>query len=226
MPVQDAQQAGKTGIENRKKSIKRQTSKMANPPPPYDNITGISRAVMKDNAQETLANYNGNARPGELVVDLTQDPPPLYVGNNAGQLTAVTSSNNVNAVTIDVTNTNGIDTNYSITFVENRDATQILRADVDLTFNSATNLLTVGSVSATGNITGNNIDASARVSGAFMQFNVSPLNNLPSPAGNAGLRGFANDANLVAAGNFGAQITDGGGNTVPVWSDGSVWRIG
>lgn len=64
---------------------------MANPPPPYDNITGISRAVMKDNAQETLANYNGNARPGELVVDLTQDPPPLYVGNNAGQLTLVTS---------------------------------------------------------------------------------------------------------------------------------------
>lgn len=62
---------------------------MANPPPPYDNITGISRAVMKDNAQETFANYNGNARPGELVVDLTQDPPPLYVGNNAGQLTAV-----------------------------------------------------------------------------------------------------------------------------------------
>jgi hypothetical protein len=28
---------------------------MANPPPPYDNITGISRAVMKDNAQETIA---------------------------------------------------------------------------------------------------------------------------------------------------------------------------
>ena len=60
-----------------------------NAPPPYTDITGISRAVMKDNAQETLANYNGNARPGELVVDLTQDPPPLYVGNNAGQLTAV-----------------------------------------------------------------------------------------------------------------------------------------
>jgi hypothetical protein len=64
---------------------------MANPPPPYDNITGISRAVMKDNAQVSLVNYNGNARPGELVVDLTQDPPPLYVGNNAGQLTLVAS---------------------------------------------------------------------------------------------------------------------------------------
>ena len=37
---------------------------MANPPP-YDDITGISRSVMKDNAQETVANYDGNARPGD-----------------------------------------------------------------------------------------------------------------------------------------------------------------
>jgi hypothetical protein len=60
---------------------------MANPPPPYDNITGISRAAMKDNAQESLANYNGNARPGELVVD--QATSIVYVGNALGQLTAV-----------------------------------------------------------------------------------------------------------------------------------------
>ena len=65
---------------------------MANPPPPYANITGISRAAMKDNAQETLVNYDGNARPGELVVNLEVDPPALYVGNNAGQLTAISSS--------------------------------------------------------------------------------------------------------------------------------------
>jgi hypothetical protein len=44
---------------------------------------------MKDNAQETLANYNGNARPGEIVADLTTDPPALYVGNNLGQLTSI-----------------------------------------------------------------------------------------------------------------------------------------
>jgi hypothetical protein len=68
---------------------------MANPPPPYANITGISRAVMKDNAQETLADYNGNARPGELVVNLVVDPPALYVGNNAGQLTAISSAPNI-----------------------------------------------------------------------------------------------------------------------------------
>ena len=42
----------------------------------------------------------------------------------------------------------------------------------------------------------------------------------------AGGRAFINDANLVAAGNFGAQITGGAGNTVPVWSDGANWYIG
>jgi hypothetical protein len=60
---------------------------MANPPPPYDNITGISRAAMKDNAQVTLAEYDGNARPGELVVDQTTSI--VYVGNALGDLTAV-----------------------------------------------------------------------------------------------------------------------------------------
>jgi hypothetical protein len=44
---------------------------------------------MKDNAQETVANYNGNARPGELTMDLTTDPPTIYIGNNLGNLTQV-----------------------------------------------------------------------------------------------------------------------------------------
>ena len=60
---------------------------MASPPPPYDDITGISRAAMKDNAQVTLAEYDGNARPGELVVDQTTSI--VYVGNALGDLTAV-----------------------------------------------------------------------------------------------------------------------------------------
>lgn len=62
---------------------------MASPPPPYDDITGISRTIMKDNFDTTLNNYDGNARPGELVVDLTVDPPAVYVGNNNGDLSAV-----------------------------------------------------------------------------------------------------------------------------------------
>ena len=64
-----------------------------NAPPPYEDITGISRVVMKDNAQETIANYNGNARPGEIVVNLEVDPPTLFVGNNAGFLTQIGTGN-------------------------------------------------------------------------------------------------------------------------------------
>lgn len=57
---------------------------MANPPPPYANITGITRAVMKDNAQESIAGYDGHARPGELVVQ--QNTNNLYVGDTDGVL--------------------------------------------------------------------------------------------------------------------------------------------
>ena len=46
---------------------------------------------MKDNSQESLVNYDGNARPGELVLNLETDPPTLYVGNNQGQLTLVST---------------------------------------------------------------------------------------------------------------------------------------
>jgi hypothetical protein len=42
----------------------------------------------------------------------------------------------------------------------------------------------------------------------------------------AGGRAFVNNGNLVAAGNFGAQIGSGGSNVVPVWSDGTNWYIG
>jgi len=42
----------------------------------------------------------------------------------------------------------------------------------------------------------------------------------------AGARAFVNNGNLVAPGNFGAQIGSGGANVVPVWSDGTNWYIG
>lgn len=42
----------------------------------------------------------------------------------------------------------------------------------------------------------------------------------------AGARAFVNDGNLVASGNFGAQVSGGGSNTVPVWSNGTNWYVG
>ena len=60
---------------------------MASPPPPYDGLTGISRTVMKDNAQESVTNYNGNARPAEMTVNVNTNE--IYIGNALGALTKV-----------------------------------------------------------------------------------------------------------------------------------------
>lgn len=60
---------------------------MANPPPPYADLTGISRTVMKDNAQESVINYNGNARPAEMTVNINTNE--IYIGNATGALTKI-----------------------------------------------------------------------------------------------------------------------------------------
>jgi len=77
-----------------------------------------------------------------------------FVGNLTGTATTAT--------TVDITNTNGLTTIYYPTFVENRTDGQILRGDVDLTYRTDTNTLTVPNISATtftgaltGNVTGN-----------------------------------------------------------------------
>lgn len=67
---------------------------MANPPPPYSDLTGISRTVMKDNAQESVANYNGNARPAEMTVNINTNE--IYIGNAQGALTKVIQSTGAN----------------------------------------------------------------------------------------------------------------------------------
>ena len=56
-------------------------------PPPYSNITGITRTDNKLTANVTAAEYDGNARPGDLVVDLTTYS--LYIGNAEGNLNIV-----------------------------------------------------------------------------------------------------------------------------------------
>ena len=42
----------------------------------------------------------------------------------------------------------------------------------------------------------------------------------------AGARSFVTDANLVVTGNFGATMSGSGANSVPVYSDGTNWKIG
>lgn len=54
---------------------------------------------------------------------------------------------------------------------------------------------------------------------------VAALPNASSVAG-AGARMFVSDSSVAASGNFGAAVAAGGANTVPVYSDGTSWRIG
>jgi hypothetical protein len=59
---------------------------MAQNPPPYLGINGLYVQTDK-HVDATLAEYNGNARPGQLVVDTANYA--LYVGNASGSLTQV-----------------------------------------------------------------------------------------------------------------------------------------
>lgn len=120
---------------------------------------------------------------------------------------------------------------------------------------NATNLLSSfgnNNISTTGNVTANNFIGNISLIGNIQGTSANvelvagsytwtfdntgtaifpgTIINTPVPLANltavAGARAFVNDANLVATGNFGSQISGGGANLVPVWSDGSNWYIG
>jgi hypothetical protein len=78
-----------------------------------------------------------------------------------------------------------------------------LDGDASFTYNSLTNILSV----------------------PVITLSVVAFANLPS-ATTAGQKAFISDGNLIAAGNFGAIVSGSGSNTVPVYSDGTNWRIG
>jgi len=110
-----------------------------------------------------------------------------YFIGNGSELTSV------NAVTVDVTDTNGLGTTYYPTFIENRTTEQIVRADVDLSYRTDTNTLSVGNISASGNVSGNYVLGN----GAFL-------------TGVATSYGNANVANFLA--NYGSNTIVTTGN--------------
>jgi hypothetical protein len=116
----------------------------ASPAPSLSGFSSVSAANLSASGNIT----GGNILTSGLI-SATGNVTGNYFVGNGNQLT------DVNAVTVDVTDTNGLTTIYYPTFVENRTTAQIARADVDLTYRTDDNLLTVGNVSVTGNVTGN-----------------------------------------------------------------------
>lgn len=199
---------------------------MANPPPPYSDITGISRTVMKDNAQESITNYNGNARPGEMVVDLTNNN--IYIGNTNGNLTLInTGSGSGNA-----------EPAGSVGAVQLNAGGNLFGASANLTF--LNNVLSV-----VGNVTGGNIisntivndgSGNVHVTGNLLPTAVNcTLGTLDVPWGNAFfgpesvtiLDSTGNIGNTVTIENISANITLGtaGFNIVKLGTADSIFRI-
>jgi hypothetical protein len=52
------------------------------------------------------------------------------------------------------------------------------------------------------------------------------VSQLSEASSSEGQRAFVSDSTVAASGNFGAAVAGGGSNVVPVYSDGTNWRIG
>lgn len=176
---------------------------MANPPPPYSDITGISRSVMKDNAQETVLGYDGHARPGELTMDLTTDPPTIYIGNNLGNLTMLTFGGSGNGVpggptnSIQINNGSGGFAGYS-----------------NFTFNGTNAVTVVGNVNSTNVYASTNVVAAGNVTASYGIFSGgnTVINSTISTTGNI-IGGNITTAGLVSvAGNVTADYYIGNGS--------------
>ena len=90
---------------------------------------------------------------------------------------------------------------------------------------TAGNFLTLGLISATGNVnTGSTVIGNVLVSSNYIKTQAVAFASLPSAAtAGAGARSFITDSNDIT---FAANAAGGGANSVPVFSDGTVWKIG
>jgi hypothetical protein len=175
---------------------------MASPPPPYDDITGISRSVMKDNAQETVSGYDGHARPGELTMDLTTDPPTVYIGNNLGNLTQLTFGGSGNGAPGGPVNS-----------VQINNGTGNFAGYANFTFNGTNAVTVIGNVNSTNVYASSNIVAVGNVTASYGIFSGgnTVINSTISTTGNI-IGGNISTTGNVYAGNIIGNTTYNGGS--------------
>ena len=119
----------------------------------------------------------------------------------------------------------------SMTFGANNSITMLVNAvsGVKITTGTvglyANNILSLSLDGSKSDFKGQNIINVNAITSSVSVTTPVAVASLPS-ATTAGQRAFANNANLVAVGNFGAIVGAGGSNIVPVYSDGTNWRIG
>jgi hypothetical protein len=140
-------------------------------------ITNVANAVLSNIGSNSKVNIiqNGN-------VTITSNSSYNWTFDVNGNLTLPANTFGLNyangsrasAPLVDITNTNGLTTTYYPTFVENRTLGQVVRADVDLSYRTDTNTLTVGNLSisgginVTGTLTAGNVYANSGTIGASL----------------------------------------------------------
>ena len=130
---------------------------------------------------------------------------------------------------------NGVD-GYTVTSPTRLVQTQLsaTNGDAKLAIKNSANTDVFGINLLTGNVgianaaPGEKLDVTGNIkSSGFQRTTPVTVATLPAAAtAGAGARHFVTDSTVAASGNFGAAVTGGGSNIVPVYSDGTSWRIG
>jgi hypothetical protein len=140
----------------------------------------------------------------------------MVVGSNSVAIVGnLTASGNLSAVNLVINNIASDDSSF-ITIEDGVNVNGEISATGNIT---GGNLQTGGLISATGNITGGNI-----LTDGIIKTTTKTFATLPAAATiGAGARSFISDANTAT---FGSQVTSGGANAVPVWTNGTNWYVG
>lgn len=160
------------------------------------------------NTQGGIWTFDGTGNltiPGNIIID------------NMVLEANIASDSNINIISNSYLWTFGLDGNTAFPTIGTADLGNLAIANSFSTNGAGGDLTLTG-----GNINGANVTNSNTFKSVATT--VSALGSAATAG--AGARAFVNDANLAASGNFGAVISGSGGNTVPVYSDGSNWCIG
>ena len=169
---------------------------MTQTPPPYSNISGLYVQINK-HVNTTLSNYNGNGRPGQLVVDTANYQ--LYISNANGNLNIVSGGGGSGSSISNGTS------NVSISTV-NGNVTVTSAGNTILTITGTSANIT-GGVGVTQGIVANTLvsNANTTVSGNLRVTVDSIL------TGNANIAGNLNSNNQVKFSNL-VQLTTSSSN--------------
>jgi hypothetical protein len=161
--------------------------------------------------------------PGGLVPNLTTlEAAVLQLQDMSGDGTFSTVTGKIT-----VTKTNGVNFGYFATGTDASHLTGTIHfAQLPAPLNSETANTLLGRGGSTGTPEEITIGQGLTVTGTTLiteESEVSAVSALPTQPYRAGARRFANDASATT---FASIVAGGGANFVPVYSDGTNWRIG